>query len=72
MRNCQNLQRHRIAAFTKTLVAIETHLERKIQFINDVADLYRFNRHLTRQQLKRCRRWLGAVQTLKDMEHRSL
>lgn len=67
-----NLQGHRLKAFTATLEQLETRLQQKITFVNDYAVIYKFPKMLTRRNLRQYKRWMKAVQELKDIEQKHL
>lgn len=61
----QVLQKHQLAAFSKSLLAIETDLQQKIRFIENYADVYRFPLTIVKRNLRSWRRQLKAVDELK-------
>lgn len=63
----QKLQRHRKAAFLKTLDVLESSLESKIKFITFYNDVYKFPAAIARTNLRNYKRQLKAVQQLKDI-----
>lgn len=67
-----HLQKHRIAAFTKTLILIDLRLQRNIKFLEDYAAVYRFPKMLTRRNLKQLQEWQKAAKLLQSLEPKNL
>jgi len=61
----QVLQKHQVAAFNKTLYAIESDLVRRIRFIEEYNELYNFPAAIARENLREYRRQLKAINNLK-------
>jgi len=59
------LQKHQVTAFNKTLVAIETDLLRRIAFIENFAEVYKFPSAIARNNLREYKRHLKAIDKLK-------
>ena len=59
------LQKHQVTAFKKTLVAIETDLLRRIAFIENYGEVFRFPSAIARENLREYRRHLKAIDKLK-------
>ena len=61
----QLLQRHQVAAFNKTLFAIEADLLKRIAFIEQYDTVYNFPAAIARENLRQYRRQLKAIDKLK-------
>jgi hypothetical protein len=62
----QVLQKHQVAAFIKTMQAIEADLLRRINFIEEYNELYKFPAAIARENLREYRRQLKAINNLKS------
>lgn len=61
------LYTHRMKAFSVTLTALEMQLQTKIRYVEAFAEVYQFPKNLTKQNLRKYKRWLKAAQQLKDI-----
>jgi len=59
------LQRHQVAAFNKTLFAIEADLLKKVAFIESYNHVYKFPSAIARNNLREYKRHLKAIDKLK-------
>ena len=61
----QTLQKHQVTAFNRTLVAIETDLLRRIAFIENYGEVFKFPSAIARHNLREYKKHLKAIDTLK-------
>lgn len=62
------LQKHQVAAFNKTLFAVEAELLKRIQFIEQWNDVYKFPVSVSRENLRRYKAQLKAIDKLKNFK----
>lgn len=67
-----HLQSHRIKAFTVTLAQIEISISRRVAFINEFGEVYRFPASLKKKNLAQYRKWQSAITELKTIEKKDL
>jgi len=59
------LQKHQVATFNKTLLAIETDLLRRIAFIENYGEVFKFPSAIARHNLREYKKHLKAIDKLK-------
>jgi len=67
-----HLQRHRIAAFSKTLTELENRLQNQIDFVTSYGSIYKMPPAIMKHNVKRYNRWLRSIQDLKDLEFKHI
>ena len=67
-----HLQAHRMRAFNVTLIQIEMQINRRMQFINDYGEVYKFPASLRKKNLHQYRKWQAAITELKTIDKKDL
>lgn len=72
MKQTPHLQRHRIRAMSETLLQISTRLNKKIDFLEEFAEVYKWPKSIRKRNIRKYRKWLEAAKELRDLDFRDI
>lgn len=72
MKQRPHLQRHRIQAMSETLMQLSTRLNKKIDFLEEFAEVYKWPKSIRKRNIRKYRKWLNAARELADLEFRDI